>query len=95
MDLIDKVERPEGISYLDLHTANFLEAITKNDASILNTPIDSGSIAAINAQMGNIAYKTGQKVYWDSESGSFKDNEKANSLIKAHYHNGWKLPKIN
>ena len=94
MELIEKTDRPEGISYLDLHTANFLEAVKTNNAAVLNTPIHSGSIAAINAQMGNIAYKTGQKLYWDSTKGQFENNEKANGLIKANYHNGWIVPKV-
>ena len=94
MERIEKVDRPEGVSYLDLHTKNFVEAIQKNDASILKTPIESGSIAAINAQMGNIAYKTGQKLYWDATAGKFIKNKAANKLIKANYQNGWKLPKL-
>jgi hypothetical protein len=41
---------------------------------------------------GNIAYKTGRKVYWDAEKGEFKNAPEANGLMKATYHNGWKLP---
>ncbi len=80
--------------YLDAHTRNFVQAIKDNDASVLNTPIVSGSVAAINAHMGNVAYKVGRKVYWDAEKGTFKDDKEANALISAHYHNGWKLPKV-
>lgn len=94
MKRIEPLGRPEGINYLDLHTANFVEAIRSNDASILNTPIQSGSVAAINAQMGNIAYKTGQKLYWDKTAGKFKNNDAANELIEAKYHNGWELPVL-
>jgi len=80
--------------YLDAHTRNFVQSIKDNDASILNTPIVSGSVAAINAHMGNVAYKVGRKVYWDAEKGMFKDDKEANALINAHYHNGWELPKV-
>jgi hypothetical protein len=59
----------------------------------LNCAIQTGSIAAINAQMGNIAYKTGKKVYWDTTKNQFTDKE-ANRLMKADYHNGWELPKV-
>jgi predicted dehydrogenase len=92
MEKIDEFKKPNNLNYLDLHTQNFTEAIKANDTSMLNTPIDSGSIAAINAQMGNIAYKTGDKVFWDAENGNFKKNKAANKLIKAQYNNGWKLP---
>lgn len=65
-----------------------------NDPNSLNCGIESGSIAAINAHMGNIAYKTGNKIYWNKERGNFGYDYKANSLITPKYNNGWKLPKI-
>jgi hypothetical protein len=92
MEPVEGFEKPNELNYLDLHTSNFVEAIKANDSSLLNTPIDSGSVAAINAQMGNIAYKTGEKLYWDAAKGGFRNNKSADKLIKAQYHNGWKLP---
>jgi len=94
MATIEAVERPKHVNYLDLHTQNFIDSIKKGDATNLNTPISSGSVAAINAQMGNIAYKTGSKLNWDASNGSFVKNKEANKLIKATYHNGWKLPVL-
>ena len=95
MDPIAAVQRPQGVNYLDLHTANFVKAVRSNNIELLNTPIQSGSIAAINAQMGNIAYKTGDKIHWDPMKNKFDNNKKANDLIKANYHNGWKRPMIS
>ncbi|GAB3996592.1 Gfo/Idh/MocA family oxidoreductase [Spirosoma daeguense] len=80
--------------YLGEHTKNFVQAIKSNDASILKCGIETGSIAAINAHMGNIAYKTGRKVYWDATAKGFKNDTQANALMAAHYHNGWKLPAV-
>jgi len=94
MEVIAPKKRPEGVNYLDLHTQNFVDAVRTKNAAILNTPIKSGSIAAINAQMGNIAYKTGEKLHWDAEKNQFINNDKANELIKASYHNGWEKPVI-
>lgn len=87
-------QRPQG-NALDNHTKNFVEAIKANDASMLKCGIETGSIAAINAQMGNIAYKTGRKVYWNAEKGQFSNDDEANALMRANYQNGWKLPKIS
>jgi predicted dehydrogenase len=81
-------------SYLDLHTNNFISAIQKNDPSAANCPPSTGSVAAINAHMGNVAYKTGRKVYWDANRQNFGSDKGANDLIGAQYHNGWSLPKI-
>ncbi|MCB0688659.1 MAG: Gfo/Idh/MocA family oxidoreductase [Saprospiraceae bacterium] len=93
MRLIEPVNRPEDVNYLDLHTENFFNAIKANDAAILNTPVVSGSIAAINAHMGNVAFKTGEKVYWDPNKSKFSSS-KASELIKPEYHNGWQLPNF-
>ncbi len=92
MESIEGKKRPEGVSYLDLHTANFLEAMKANDSKLLNSGIHSGSIAAINAHMGNVAYRTGKKVYWDNEKQTFNDSE-ADAYIHPTYHNGWKIPE--
>lgn len=79
---------------LDRHTKNFVESIKTNDALKLACGIEAGHKAAVTAHMGNIAYKTGQKIYWNEQESSFKDNEEANKLIKANYHNGWEMPKV-
>ncbi|WP_020604554.1 Gfo/Idh/MocA family protein [Spirosoma spitsbergense] len=86
--------QPRNGDYLNEHTKNFVQAIRANDPSLLKCGIETGSIAAINAHMGNIAYKTGRKVYWDPATKGFKDDAQANALLNAHYHNGWKLPVV-
>ena len=83
----------EGISGLDLHTKNFIEAVKSRDNSILTAPIKVGYDAAVVSHMGNVAFKTGNRMYWDKEKGKFTD-ESANGLLKADYHNGWKLPNM-
>jgi hypothetical protein len=94
MEPIESFKADGGPNHLDLHTQNFVEAIKANDDSKLNTHIASGSVAAINAQMGNIAFRTGRKVYWDASAGKFKNDDEANKMIKANYLNDWKLPKV-
>jgi predicted dehydrogenase len=94
MDAVDAYVKPEELNYLNLHTQNFVQAVRKNDQSFLNTPIRSGSVAAVNAQMGNIAYRTGSKVFWDAKKGNFGDNTEANKLITREYHNGWEIPVV-
>ncbi|WP_419214169.1 Gfo/Idh/MocA family protein [Maribacter sp. X9] len=82
-----------GLSGLDLHTKNFIESVKSRDASTLNAPIKVGYDAALVSHMGNVAFKTGDRIYWDEKSGAFK-NEEANQLLKANYNNGWQLPKL-
>ncbi|MBK8424668.1 MAG: Gfo/Idh/MocA family oxidoreductase [Lewinellaceae bacterium] len=92
-DLPDQ-RRGNNANYLADHHKNFVAAMKANDASLLKCGIETGAIAAINAHMGNVAFKTGRKVYWDADSGMFKNDPEANALIKAQYQNGWVLPKV-
>jgi predicted dehydrogenase len=80
--------------YLYNHAENFINAIRNNDPSSLKCGIETGSVAAINAIMGNISYKLGRKVFWDAATGSFKNDKEANALMKSDYKNGYTLPKI-
>jgi len=76
---------------LDLHTKNFMEAVKSRDANTLNAPIQVGYDTALVSHMGNVAYKTGKRLYWNTEEGKFTDDA-ANKLTRAAYHNGWELP---
>jgi len=93
LEKIGKVLKPKGENYLNFHTKNFLDAIRANDSSLLNTPIESGSLAAINALMGNVAYRTGRKVVWDNVTQSFVGDSEASNMTKANYHNGWEISR--
>jgi hypothetical protein len=44
--------------------------------------------------MGNIAYRTGNKLYWDQQNGKFKGDSKANDLLKPAYRTPWQFPTV-
>jgi predicted dehydrogenase len=77
---------------LDLHTRNFLDCIKNNSPARLNASIDIGRNVALVAQMGNIAYRSGEKVSWDTTRQQF-GTATANKFITPEYNNGWVLPK--
>ncbi len=79
-------------SGLDLHVRNFLDCIKNNTPKKLNAGIDIGHDVALVAQMGNVAYRTGEKISCDTEKQLF-NSEAANRLITPVYNNGWALPK--
>ena len=81
------------VSGLDLHTLNFIESVKSRDASKLTAPIKVGYDAALVSHMGNVAFKTGNRIYWDTSANKFKEAA-ANEFTKATYHNGWKLPVL-
>jgi hypothetical protein len=85
------VQKNIGVG-LDLHVKNFLDCMRNNTPHKLNADIDIGRNVALVAQMGNIAYRTGEKVFWDDTKQIFKTSA-PNKLIVPEYHNGWTLPK--
>jgi predicted dehydrogenase len=76
----------------DLHAKNFIDCLRNNTPDKLNAGIDIGRNVALVAQMGNIAYRTGEKVSWDNTKQAF-NSATANKLITPVYNNGYKLPK--
>jgi len=75
------------------HAENFVQAIQRKDRTLLHAPIEAGAHIAIFSQMGNVAYRTGKKLYWDKNARKFTDKE-ANRYLAAEYHNGYKLPQV-
>lgn len=78
---------------LQLHAKNFLDVIQSRKMEDLKAPIQAGAHVATICQMGNIAYRTGKKIFWNAEKGKFTDNE-ANKYLAAEYHNGYKMPRV-
>ncbi len=85
--------QPNKGSGLDQHTSNFIQAVKSRDFTKLTCPIQAGAHVATVCQMGNISYKTGNKVTWDAANSKFYE-EKANALMSAKYNNGYKMPKV-
>jgi hypothetical protein len=85
------VQKNVGIGQ-DLHVRNFLDCLKNNTPDKLNAGIDIARGVALVAQMGNVAYRTGEKVTW-SDSKQLFMTKTANKLITPEYNNGYKLPK--
>lgn len=85
------VQKNVGIG-LDLHVRNFLDCIKNNTPQKLNASIEIGRNVALVAQMGNIAYRSGEKVFWNDAKQQFTSSS-ANKFIIPQYNNGWTLPK--
>ncbi len=79
---------------LDLHWVNFVAAVKSRDVSSLHCPIQEGAKIATLAQMGNIAYRTNKKLFWDGDKKQFTDNKVNDEYLMKEYHNGYKLPEI-
>jgi predicted dehydrogenase len=80
-----------GRNDLGRHTSNFIECVKSRTQPTCNPEV--GRVAALNAQLGNIAFKTGRKVYWDRESNRFPGDDEANALMRPQYRAPWVLPE--
>ncbi|GAB3428394.1 Gfo/Idh/MocA family protein [Niabella aquatica] len=78
---------------LDLHAANFIDVVKSRKKEDLNCPFDAGAKVAIVSHFGNVAVRTGEKIYWDEAKNKF-NVDKATRLVKPVYNNGWKLPVV-
>jgi predicted dehydrogenase len=75
------------------HMQNFISCI-KDRSMEPNANIDIGANIARVANLGNIAFKTGRRLYWDGTRLQFINDQEANEHLKARYRKPWELPKI-
>ena len=93
----NKVSKPlvkSSDNGLQKHMINFFECVRSRKKDALNCSIQAGAHVATIAQMGNIAYKSGQKLSWDAKSQAFTDKQVNSQYLMAPYYNGYQLPKI-
>ncbi|HMR81498.1 MAG TPA: Gfo/Idh/MocA family oxidoreductase [Niabella sp.] len=79
---------------LDKHTENFIAAVRSRKQNDLNCPIETGAHIATVCQMGNIAFRSGQKVTWNKNAERFTDEKLNKKYLMAEYYNGYQLPKV-
>lgn len=79
---------------LNKHWENFVEVVKSRKMENLHCSIQAGAHVATVAQMGNIAFRTGQKLVWDKAKGEFTDNKVNKNYLMKEYQNGYKLPKV-
>ena len=77
---------------LENHMANFIAAI-RNGAS-LNCPVEIAAGVARTCHLGNIAFKTGRRLYWDAGQISFVNDPEADRYLAPSYRAPWSLPVV-
>lgn len=91
--IIEAVPFTKGLDNgLKEHVKNFISCVKSGNRNT-NANVDIGANVAMVGHMGNIAYRVGEKIYWDDEQKKF-NNAKANELISPAYREPWKLPTI-
>lgn len=79
---------------LNKHWENFIAVVRSRKIEQLNCSIQEAAKIARLSQMGNIAYRTNRKLFWDNGKGQFTDNAINQQYLAAKYHNGYKLPVV-
>lgn len=81
----------KGASGLDLHVQDFLGCMKSRE--VPNASVEIGGHIARIAHLGNIALRTGHKIFWDN--GMIIGDEEAKAYTQASYRAPWKLPTID
>jgi len=90
---LDRVELIKGDGKgLHNHMMNFTDVIRKGGE--LNCPVDIAAGVARTCHLGNIAYKTGRRLYWNSEDSSFIKDRDADKYLEPDYRKPWKVPVV-
>jgi predicted dehydrogenase len=74
------------------HVRNFLDCCKSRQQPVLNLEI--GHRISTLAHLGNIAYRTGHKIAWDSVAEEVVDDPAANKLVSVKYRKPWHLPGL-
>ncbi len=74
------------------HVKNFIDCIKTRKQPICD--VEFGRNSAVLAHMGNISYRTGNKLFWNDDAKNFGQDTAANKLIQPDYRTPWKFPII-
>lgn len=72
-----------------LHAANFIDCVRSRNKP--NADVETGHWSTTVAHLGNIAFKTGKKLHWNSETEEFVDDGEASKLLARLARKPWDL----
>ncbi|MDF1572944.1 MAG: Gfo/Idh/MocA family oxidoreductase [Bacteroidales bacterium] len=82
-----------GASGTDGHFANFIDAVRKHDASILNGPVETAHLSSGLAHLGNIAYRLGKVLTFNPQAEKFVNDPEADEMLTRNYRKGYVVPE--
>jgi predicted dehydrogenase len=75
------------------HVRLFLDAVKNRKQP--DCSIETGHAAAVTALLGNLAYRTGEILKYDSEKQGFMDSSKANNIMTPVYRRPYIFPSVD
>jgi len=76
------------------HFANFIDAVRKRDAAVLNAPIEEGHKSAALCHLANISYRVGRTVNFDPVKETCIGDDEANQLLTRKYREPFVVPSF-
>ncbi len=86
---LDSVKKPGSGDPRPAHVRNFLACVKSRQQPVLNLGV--GHHVSTVAHLGNIAYRTGRKINWDSQHEKIVSDHEADKLVGVQYRRPWKL----
>lgn len=83
------VEPEEDIN----HYANFIEAVRTRDRNRQNADIRETVLSTAHCHLGNIAYRMGGELQFDTHTQRFVDHQRANGLLSRRYRAPYVVPE--
>jgi hypothetical protein len=90
--LVTQVDSSQG-EIQQAHIRNFLDAVRSRKTADLTQEISSGHVSSAMCHMGNIAWRTGKKLHFDSQTETF-DDPQANQFVGREHRKGFELPTV-
>jgi predicted dehydrogenase len=72
-----------------LHAANFIDCVRSRKSP--NADVEIGHRSTTVAHLGNIAFKTGKKLHWNTDTEEFIDDGEASKLLSRQARKPWDL----
>jgi len=76
------------------HLGNFFKAIRSGKRSDLTCDIETGFMSSILPLLANASYRCGETLEFDGKTETFKNNRKANKIIKSTGRKPYTIPSI-
>jgi len=89
---IEPVQKPGGGDPRPAHVRNFLDCVKSRRQPVQH--LESGHVVSTVAHLGNIAFRSGQRLHWDAATESIVGNPEANRLVSVKYRQPWSLPYL-
>jgi len=77
---------------VNLHFANFLQAVRTRDVDSLNGPVETVHYSSGLAHLGNVAFRVGRQLDFDPRTEQFVGDDEANAMLTREYRKPFVVP---